>query len=157
LVSSTSVLAPVEGRAVALGDVPDPVFSQGMVGYGAAVDPPRAVVDAVAPVSGRVLKLLPHAYIIMTADNVGILVHLGLDTVALKGEGFTAHVAEGDTVTAGQRVITYDVPSVVAAGLNPIVPVVVMDEREPGNVIPGAAVGEGAQLSTGAALFTANR
>jgi glucose-specific phosphotransferase system IIA component len=157
LVSSTSVLAPVEGRAVALGDVPDPVFSQGMVGYGAAVDPPRAVVDAVAPVSGRILKLLPHAYIIMTADNVGILVHLGLDTVALKGEGFTTHVAEGDTVTAGQTVITYDVPSVVAAGLNPIVPVVVMDEREPGNVIPGTAVGSSTELSSGAALFTANR
>jgi len=156
-VSSTSVLAPVEGRAVALGDVPDPVFSQGMVGYGAAVDPPRAVVDAVAPVSGRILKLLPHAYIIMTADNVGILVHLGLDTVALEGEGFTTHVAEGDTVTAGQTVITYDVPSVVAAGLNPIVPVVVMDEREPGNVIPGTAVGSGTELSSGAALFTANR
>ena len=55
--------------------------------------------------------------------------------MALKGEGFTTHVAEGDTVTAGQRVITYDVPSVVAAGLNPIVPVVVMDEREPANVV----------------------
>jgi sugar PTS system EIIA component len=157
LVSSTSVLAPVEGRAVALVDVPDPVFSQGMVGYGAAVDPPRAVIDAVAPVSGRILKLLPHAYIIMTTDNVGILVHLGLDTVALKGDGFTAHVTEGDTVTAGQKVITYDVPSVVAAGLNPIVPVVVMDEREPGNVVPADAVGLTAELGSGAALFTANR
>ncbi|HTY29133.1 MAG TPA: glucose PTS transporter subunit IIA [Mycobacterium sp.] len=155
--SSTPVLAPVEGRAVALGDVPDPVFSQGMVGYGAAVDPPRAVIDAVAPVGGRILKLLPHAYIIVTPDNVGILVHLGLDTVALKGEGFTSHVAEGDTVTAGQKVITYDVPSVVAAGLNPIVPVVVMDEREPGNVVPGEAVGAGAEISSGAALFTVNR
>lgn len=155
--SSTPVLAPVQGRAVALVDVPDPVFSQGMVGYGAAVDPPRAVVDAVAPVSGRILKLLPHAYIIMTPDNVGILVHLGLDTVALKGEGFTAHVTEGDTVTAGQRVITYDVPSVVAAGLNPIVPVVVMDEREPGNVVSADAVGLAAELSSGAPLFTANR
>jgi PTS system glucose-specific IIA component len=156
-VSSTPVLAPVEGRAVALGDVPDPVFSQGMVGYGAAVDPPRAVIPAVAPVGGRILKLLPHAYIIMTADNVGILVHLGLDTVALQGEGFTSHVAEGDTVTAGQQVITYDVPSVVAAGLNPIVPVVVMDEREPGNVVPGEAVGSGVEIGLGAALFTANR
>lgn len=155
--SSTPVLAPVEGRAVALVDVPDPVFSQGMVGYGAAVDPPRAVIDAVAPVSGRILKLLPHAYIIVTSDNVGILVHLGLDTVALKGDGFTAHVAEGDTVAAGQTVITYDVPSVVAAGLNPIVPVVVMDEREPGNVVPADAVGLAAELSSGAALFTANR
>jgi sugar PTS system EIIA component len=156
-VSSTSVLAPVEGRAVALGDVPDPVFSTGMVGYGAAVDPPRAVIDAVAPVSGRILKLLPHAYIIMTPDNVGILVHLGIDTVALKGDGFTSHVAEGDTVTAGQTVITYDVPSVVAAGLNPIVPVVVMDERESGNVVPGDAVRSGTGIASGAALFTANR
>ena len=73
-------------------EVPDPVFSQGMVGYGAAIDPPRGVIDAVAPVSGKILKLLPHAYVIMTPDNVGILVHLGLDTVQLKGEGFTTHV-----------------------------------------------------------------
>ena len=80
-----------------------------------------------------------------------------IDTVALKGEGFTPHVAEGDTVTAGQPVITYDVPSVVAAGLNPIVPVVVMDEREPANVVPGDAVGSGAELGTGATLFIANR
>ena len=92
---STSVLAPVQGRAMALADVPDPVFSQGMVGYGAAVDPPHQVVEAVAPVSGKVLKLLPHAYVIMTAENVGVLVHLGLDTVQLKGAGFTAHVSQG--------------------------------------------------------------
>jgi PTS system glucose-specific IIA component len=138
---------------VALCDVPDPVFSQGMVGYGAAVDPPREVVDAVAPVGGRILKLMPHAYIVMTNENVGVLVHLGLDTVALKGAGFTAHVAEGDTVSAGQTVITYDVPSVVAAGLNPIVPVVVMDEREPGNVVAGDAVAAGAEIAAGSALF----
>ena len=48
-----------------------------------------------------------------------MLVHLGLDTVALKGEGFTAHVSQGDDVTAGQVVITYDVPAIVAKGLNP--------------------------------------
>src|ERR1700712_1009148 len=132
--STTRVLAPVGGRAVTLADVPDPVFAQGMVGYGAAIDPPRGVVEAVAPVSGKLLKLLPHAYIVMTPDNVGVLVHLGLDTVTLNGEGFTAHVSQGDAVTAGQLVITYDVPSVVAKGLNPIVAVVVMDEREPDNV-----------------------
>jgi PTS system glucose-specific IIA component len=156
-VSTTAVHAPVSGRAVALGDVPDPVFSQGMVGYGAAVDPPREVIDAVAPVSGRLLKLLPHAYIIMTTANVGVLVHLGLDTVTLKGAGFSAHVAEGDTVTAGQTVITYDVPAVVAAGLDPIVPVVVMDEREPGNVVVGDAVARGAVIAAGSALFTADK
>ena len=155
--STTAVHAPVSGRAVALGDVPDPVFSQGMVGYGAAVDPPHDVIDAVAPVNGRILKLMPHAYIIMTSENVGVLVHLGLDTVTLKGAGFSAHVAEGDTVSAGQPVITYDVPSVVAAGMNPIVPVVVMDEREPGNVVVGDAVATGAGITAGSALFTANK
>jgi glucose-specific phosphotransferase system IIA component len=128
-----------------------------MVGYGAAVDPGRGVIDAVAPVSGKILKLLPHAYIVMTPDNVGVLVHLGLDTVQLKGEGFTTHVSQGDDVTAGQVIITYDVPSVQAKGLNPIVPVVVMDEREPGNVIPSEAVFEGAEIASGASLFTANK
>lgn len=155
--STTAVHAPVTGRAVALDDVPDPVFSQGMVGYGAAVDPPREVIDAVAPVNGRILKLMPHAYIVMTAENVGVLVHLGLDTVALKGVGFTALLTEGDTVAAGQPVITYDVPSVVAAGLNPIVPVVIMDEREAANVVVGDEVAAGADIASGSVLFTANK
>ena len=155
--SSTPVFAPVEGRAVSLSEVPDPVFSQGMVGYGAAVDPPHEVIYAVAPVSGKILKLLPHAYVIMTPENVGVLVHLGLDTVQLNGEGFTAHVAQGDTVEAGQPVITYDVPAIVAAGMSPVVPVVVMDEREPANVEVTDAVGAGAQIDCCAHLFTANK
>lgn len=155
--STTPVLAPVAGRAVPLADVPDPVFSAGMVGHGAAVDPPQEVVDAVAPVSGKLLKLLPHAYVIMTADNVGVLVHLGIDTVALNGEGFTTHVTQGEEVTAGQKVITYDVPAIVAKGLNPIVPVVVMDEREAGNITPAEPVLEGAVIAPGDELFTARK
>ena len=155
--SKTQVGAPVAGRAVPLENVPDPVFSQGMVGYGAAIDPPRGVVEAVAPVSGKLLRLMPHAYVVMTPDNVGILVHLGLDTVALKGEGFTTHAAQGDDVAAGQLVITYDVPAVEAKGLNPIVPVVVMDEREAANVVPSEAVAAGADIDSGADLFTANK
>lgn len=155
--STTQVVAPVAGRAVPLSDVPDPVFAQGMVGYGAAVDPPKGVVEAVAPVSGKLIRLMPHAYVIMTPDNVGVLVHLGLDTVALNGEGFTTHVNQGDEVSAGQLVITYDVPAVVAKGLNPIVPVVVMDEREPDNVVVSEAVLEGAEVVSGADLFIANK
>lgn len=154
--STTQVLAPVGGRAVPLQDVPDPVFSAGMVGYGAAIDPARGVVDAVAPVSGRLLKLMPHAYIVMTPQNVGVLVHLGLDTVQLNGDGFTTHVSQGDDVTAGQVIVTFDVASVEAKGLNPIVPVVVMDEREPANVIPSEAVAHGADIASGDGLFTAN-
>jgi PTS system glucose-specific IIA component len=127
------------------------------VGYGAAIDPPRQVVDALAPVSGKILKLLPHAYVIMTAENVGVLVHLGLDTVQLNGAGFTPHVAQGDTVTAGQPVITYDVPAIVAAGYSPVVPVVVMDERDSANIAVSAAVSAGADITSGATLFTASK
>ena len=155
--STTPVLAPVQGRALALAEVPDPVFSKGMVGYGAAIDPPRQVVDALAPVSGKILKLLPHAFVIMTAENVGVLVHLGLDTVQLNGAGFTPHVAQGDTVTAGQPVITYDVPAIVAAGYSPVVPVVVMDERDSANIAVSAAVSAGADITSGATLFTASK
>lgn len=155
--SLTRVLAPVAGRAVALHDVPDPVFSAGMVGYGAAVDPPRGVVEAIAPVGGKLLKLMPHAYVIMTADNVGVLVHLGLDTVALNGEGFTTHVSQGDEVAVGQVIVTYDVPAVEAKGLDPIVLVVVMDERESGNVTVAAAVLAGGDIDSGAELFTARK
>lgn len=84
--SRTPILAPVPGRAVPLQQVPDPTFAQGIVGNGAAIDPPREIIDAVAPISGKVLQMLPHAYIIVSDDNVGVLVHLGLDTVQLKGE-----------------------------------------------------------------------
>ncbi len=125
----TEILVPVRGRAVPMQQVPDPTFAGGHVGPGAAIDPPHEIVDAVAPISGTVLQMLPHAYIILSADNVGVLVHLGLDTVHLDGDGFTAHVAKGDTVEAGQPIITYDVPSVVATGRNPIVPVVVMEKQ----------------------------
>jgi phosphotransferase system IIA component len=93
----------------------------------------------------------------MTAENVGVLVHLGLDTVALKGEGFTTHATQGDDVTAGQLIITYDVAAIEAKGLNPIVPVVVMDERESENVVPSEAVAAGAEIDSGAELFTANK
>lgn len=154
--SHTAVHAPVAGRAIPLAEVPDPVFSTGMVGYGAAVDPPREVIDAVAPVTGKLLRLMPHAFVIMTADNVGVLVHLGIDTVALDGEGFTTRVSQGDQVTAGQPIITYDVPAIVAKGLNPVVPVVVMDERNADNITPVEAVLQGAVIAPGDDLFTAH-
>ena len=126
---STKVVAPIAGRPVPLKDVPDATFAQGIVGYGLAIDPPRGVVDAVAPVAGSVMKLWPHAYVILTDDSVGVLVHLGIDTVQLDGEGFTTHVNEGDRVEVGQPIITYDVPAVEATGRNPIVPVLVMERQ----------------------------
>ena len=149
----TTILAPVSGRPVALKDVPDATFAQGIVGYGLAIDPPREIVDAVAPVSGTVLTLWPHAYVIMTADNVGVLVHLGLDTVQLNGEGFTAHVAQGDTVEAGQKIITFDVPAVEATGRNPVIPVVVMEKKQDDIAYTDAVIG--GDLTALEAVFTA--
>ncbi|WP_420121959.1 PTS sugar transporter subunit IIA [Nakamurella sp.] len=151
----TPILAPVQGRAVPMSDVPDPTFAQGIVGHGAAIDPPREIVDAVAPITGKVLQMFPHAYIIVSDDNVGVLVHLGLDTVQLKGEGFTPHVAVGDRVVVGQPVITYDVPAVVAAGRNPIVPVVVM-EKKPDDIVTADLVAAGGELSAAQLLLVVN-
>jgi N-acetylglucosamine PTS system EIICBA or EIICB component len=127
--SGTRVVAPLPGRLVPLADVPDATFAQGVVGHGVAIDPPREDVVAVAPVSGTVVKLWPHAYVVLTADKVGVLVHLGIDTVKLQGEGFTTLVAEGARVEAGDAVVRYDVRAVEALGRNPIVPVVVMDAK----------------------------
>ncbi|SHJ53575.1 PTS system N-acetylglucosamine-specific IIA component, Glc family /PTS system N-acetylglucosamine-specific IIB component, Glc family /PTS system N-acetylglucosamine-specific IIC component, Glc family [Tessaracoccus bendigoensis DSM 12906] len=127
--AAATVLSPVKGRVVALSEVPDPTFAQGIMGGGVAIDPPREVVEAVAPISGKILQLWPHAYAIMTPEKTGVLVHLGIDTVQLKGEGFTMHVAKGDQVVQGQKVITYDVPAVEALGRNPIIPVIMMETK----------------------------
>ncbi|MGP9722894.1 glucose PTS transporter subunit IIA [Corynebacterium sp. AOP40-9SA-29] len=155
----TLVRAPVQGRTVALSEVPDKTFAAGTVGPGLAIEPTitagtDGIVEAVAPVSGKLMQLLPHAYAIMTDDKTAVLVHLGLDTVKLKGEGFTLHAAKGDRVVQGQPVITYDVASVEAAGYPTVVPVVVMDAR-------GASVDEiaepSAPVSTMRPLFTVTK
>ncbi|WP_369685151.1 glucose PTS transporter subunit IIA [Corynebacterium glyciniphilum] len=153
----TLVRAPVQGRTVTLSEVPDKTFAAGTVGPGLAIEPTAGtdgVVEAVAPVSGKLMQLLPHAYAIMTDDKTAVLVHLGLDTVKLKGEGFTAHVAKGDRVVQGQPIITYDVAAVAETGYPTVVPVVVMDAR-------GATVDElaapSAPVSTMRPLFTVTK
>ena len=146
-----TVMAPIAGRPVALKDVPDATFAEGIVGYGLAIDPPRDLVDAVAPVAGKVMQLWPHAFVILTDDQVAVLVHLGLDTVQLKGEGFTTHVSQGDRVEAGQLITTYDVPAVAASGRNPIVPVVVMERKADAIAFTDAVIGD--QVAALDALF----
>jgi sugar PTS system EIIA component len=124
---SLGVVAPVPGRVLDLADVPDPVFAQQIVGSGVAVDPDRAPGDAVAPVAGRLLKLHPHAFVVLTSEGKGVLVHLGIDTVQLDGEGFELLAAEGDEVEAGDPVVRWDPSVVESGGRSPVVPVIVMD------------------------------
>jgi PTS system N-acetylglucosamine-specific IIC component len=125
-----TVLAPIPGTTVDLAKVPDPTFAKGTVGPGMAIQPPDETVTAVAPVSGKIMQLFPHAYAIMTPEKKAVLVHLGLDTVKLNGEGFTTHATKGDQVEQGQPIVTYDVPAVAASTYPTVVPVVIMDARD---------------------------
>ena len=124
------VVAPVSGTVVALEDVPDPVFSGAIVGPGIAVDPDgEATSEVVAPVAGTIMKFHPHAFVIVTEGGNGVLVHLGLDTVQLGGEGFTLHAAEKDVVTQGQRLVTWSPEAVRAGGRSPVTPVIALEGK----------------------------
>jgi sugar PTS system EIIA component len=135
----TTVLAPVEGAAVGLAAVPDPVFSAGMVGPGTAIDPVRGPLTAVAPIAGKIMKLHPHAYVIVGDDGKGVLVHLGIDTVQLKGKGFELLAAEGDRVGAGQPVVAWDPAAIETGGRSPVCPVVALDAVA--GAVSGVALG----------------
>src|ERR1019366_722263 len=121
-----------------------------IVGHGLAIDPSRhGVVKAIAPVAGRILKLHPHAYVILAEDSRGALVHLGLDTVQLGGRGFTLYVAEGDMVAAGDVVVSWNPADVEAGGRSPICPVLALEgkpESFTGLVAPGTSVRAGEPL-----------
>ncbi|CAM2935437.1 PTS glucose transporter subunit IIA [Saccharomonospora xinjiangensis] len=122
-----TVLSPVTGAMMPMAEVPDPVFAEAMVGPGVAVRPSGGRSDAVSPIEGTVATLHPHAFVIASADGRAVLVHLGIDTVKQKGEGFTLHVVRGESVRAGQPVIGWDPDAVLAAGYSPVVPVVALD------------------------------
>lgn len=120
-----TVLAPVAGVVHALADVDDPVFSGEIVGPGLAVQPDAAAGGrVVAPVAGTVAKLHPHAFVLLAEGGRGVLVHLGINTVQLGGEGFVLHVAEGDAVEPGQLLVEWDPAAVEAGGRSAICPVV---------------------------------
>lgn len=143
------VIAPFAGRVVAAADVPDPVFAEGIVGPGPAVEPADTVVDVRAPATGTVTALKPHAVIITPLGapaKVGVLVHLGIDTVRLAGQGASVHVALGDEVAAGDALITWDTGAAKAAGLSLVCPLVgigISPDRWTDVAVPGAGVAAG--------------
>lgn len=102
------LVAPLSGVMVPLESVPDPVFAQKMVGDGVSIDP--ASTELLAPISGKVVNLHPagHALTIVAEPGVEVLLHVGIDTVELNGEGFVALVREGDHVQTGQPLVRFD-------------------------------------------------
>ncbi len=145
----SEIQSPLVGTVLALADVPDQLFAQGAMGPGVAIEPPAELVDVVAPIDGTLLQVFPHAFVVVADDGLAVLVHLGLDTVQLKGEGFTAFAEKGDSVVAGTPIIAYDVPAIQAAGLSSVVPVVVLERSADDLTVlapQGAAVLPGAPL-----------
>lgn len=151
----TDVLSPATGTIRPLAEVPDPVFAAEMVGPGLAVDPAREPQTAVAPISGTIAKLHPHAFAIAgdgtgAGDGIAVLVHLGIDTVQLGGEGFEVLATEGAHVDAGAAVVRWDPTTVEAGDRSPIVMVCVLDQ--PAGAVPTDRAGS--PVAVGETLLT---
>ena len=124
------IVSPLTGTAVSVEKVPDPVFSQKILGDGAAIEPADGKIYS--PVDGEVASVAPtlHAYGFQSDDGLEVLVHFGLETVSLKGECFTSHVQPGDRVKAGDLVAEADLDALKAKGINLITPVLLCGGME---------------------------
>ena len=119
------VYAPLKGTAVAMADVPDETFAAEVLGLGAAVDPVEGKV--IAPADGEVSTLFDtHHAIGLALDNgMELLIHIGINTVELNGEGFTAHIADGERFKRGQTLITFDKALIESKGYKTVTPVII--------------------------------
>lgn len=124
------ILSPLTGTAVALGKVPDPVFSQKIIGDGVAIIPRDG--KLVSPIDGEVVSVAEtlHAYGLRSKDGIEVMVHFGLETVALKGELFTCHVKQGDKVKAGDLLAEADIQMLEEKQVNLITPVLICGGME---------------------------
>ncbi|MEY8576956.1 sucrose-specific PTS transporter subunit IIBC [Corynebacteriaceae bacterium 6-324] len=144
--NATIIASPLHGTAMNLSEVSDPMFAAGKLGSGMAVEPETG--KLLSPIDGKVTVTFPsgHAYAVRGKDsegnNVDILMHIGFDTVNLKGEHFTAHVNKGDEVKAGDLLAEFDIPAIKAAGYPVTTPVVVSNTKKLGTVLPAAIAGK---------------
>ena len=130
------IVTPIVGSAVALADVNDPVFSSGAMGQGIAIKPTEGVVYAPADAEVTIAFATGHAYGLKTANGAEILIHVGIDTVSMNGEGFDQKVAQGDKVKAGDVLGTFDAAKIAAAGLEDTTMVIVTNTADFASVTP---------------------
>lgn len=137
--SSFTIGAVAEGKAVLLSSVNDPTFAQELLGKGIAIIPSDG--KFYSPVDGEVGLVFEtkHAISITSNEGAEILIHIGLDTVKLKGEHYEAHVAAGDKVSKGDLLLTVDIEAVKAAGYDVITPIIICntDDYESVEAITG--------------------
>lgn len=143
-----SIMAPVEGATVAVSAVSDPTFGEEILGKGIAIKPSRGRV--VSPVNGTVSMMFEtgHAVSLVSDDGVEVLVHVGLDTIKLKGEFYTIHAHDGDKVKIGDLLMEFDMDSIKAAGYDIITPIVICNTADFSLVSPivGNDVVEGDEI-----------
>jgi phosphotransferase system IIA component len=133
-----------------MADLPDPVFAGEMVGPGVGIEPEPHETTVVSPIGGKVVKMLPHAFVVLGSAGVGVLVHLGINTVRLDGQGFDVLGKQGSTVAAGDPMVRWNPGTVTGEDMTTHVIVVAMD-RPKGSV---PAPQDGAVASVGDVLFT---
>lgn len=121
---------PVVGKAIDITQVPDEMFSQKLMGEGVAIEPEEDTV--VAPCDGEILLVAKtlHAVALQTSNGVEVLIHVGLDTVELKGQGFTSHVNAGDKVKKGDKLLSFDRQYITEQGKPLVTPVVITNSDE---------------------------
>ena len=133
-----TLVTPIVGDVVALADVNDPVFSSGAMGQGIAVKPSQGVVYAPADAEVSIAFPTGHAFGLKTTDGAEVLIHVGIDTVTMNGDGFEAKVTQGDKVKAGDVLGTFDSNKIAAAGLDDTTMVIVTNTADFSSVAPVA-------------------
>ncbi|SYZ32299.1 glucose PTS transporter subunit IIA [Propionibacterium australiense] len=148
------VAAPVAGRIIALEDIPDPVFSSGAMGKGLGIIPSDGTI--VSPVAGKIVVATDtgHAVGIKSDDGVELLIHIGIDTVTMKGDGFVSLVTKGQQVEAGQELVKVDLSKIEAAGHSTVTALIVTNSAALGAILPRTI---GQTLSAGDPALTVVR
>ena len=136
ILSEETLVSPLSGNVVALENVNDPVFSSGAMGKGLAVKPSEGVVYAPADAEVTIAFETGHAYGLKTASGAEILIHIGIDTVSMNGNGFEKLVAAGDKVKAGTPIAKFDVAKIAEAGLDDTTMVIVTNTADFAEVSP---------------------
>lgn len=132
----TKIMSPLTGRVIPLEQVEDPVFSQGSMGGGVAIEPTSDLVSS--PIDGKVVMVFPtkHAIGLKSDDGLEVLIHVGMDTVQLKGEGFETKVAKGDRVSVGTPLLRFDPHVITEAGYSLVTPVIVTNTTDYAEILP---------------------
>ncbi|MFS0638982.1 PTS glucose transporter subunit IIA [Mesobacillus foraminis] len=134
-VKTIQLNAPLSGTAVPLERVPDPVFAEKMMGDGLAIEPAEGLV--VSPVDGEIMQVFPtkHAIGIRAKNGAEILIHIGLETVSLNGEGFQTYISEGDKVKTGDKLVAFDMEIIKEKAKSTVTPIIITNTDQAASLV----------------------